>query len=404
MLLFNRTRLPVLAVLVLAVGIGMWLPRDASADRLGPPWLARVVVDRATVHSRPDRASALVGPLAHDALVVVIGEQGDWTQLTTGWVQSASIEEWTTPWVGEVMDGPAPVYAKPNPGSGARRSGQTGDLLRVMGVASGVDGDSGLWWSTTEGFVALSHVRPTTGKWAASWSVPAAADALRGWWGAATGGKVRAGPTTDAPEVGTFGGGEIVRVIEELPGAEVGGSSTWYRIDGGRYAGAYVHSSVLGKVAQPTPVVVPPPVEVGSSPWIVVDRASHTLTLLQSGAARLTTYVSLGKAGRDTPVGDYSTWGKHRAERMTSRANSTATGSYDLPNVPFVEYYKDSGYAIHGTYWHDVFGSDESQGCVNLTWSDAAYLFEQTRPPVLDGKLDRWWAASADQATPVVIL
>ena len=65
---------------------------------------------------------------------------------------------------------------------------------------------------------------------------------------------------------------------------------------------------------------------------------------------------------------------------MSSQHNPDALNSYFLPNVPFVQYYLSDGSAIHGTYWHDSFGSSESQGCVNLTTTDAAYLFKLTSP------------------------
>jgi len=37
--------------------------------------------------------------------------------------------------------------------------------------------------------------------------------------------------------------------------------------------------------------------------------------------------------------------------------------------------YFDGGISLHGTYWHDLFGYRQSHGCVNLTISDAHYLY-----------------------------
>ncbi len=34
------------------------------------------------------------------------------------------------------------------------------------------------------------------------------------------------------------------------------------------------------------------------------------------------------------------------------------------------------GYGIHGTYWHDNFGTPMSHGCVNLRNDDAKWFFE----------------------------
>jgi lipoprotein-anchoring transpeptidase ErfK/SrfK len=97
----------------------------------------------------------------------------------------------------------------------------------------------------------------------------------------------------------------------------------------------------------------------------------------------------------------YSTWGKYRADPMTSTSLADPGGYYYLPNVPDTQYYKDGGYAIHGTYWHDLFGTDQSHGCINVTWTDGAYLFDQTRPEVPPDQLS---ASDTQQATAVLIL
>ena len=36
------------------------------------------------------------------------------------------------------------------------------------------------------------------------------------------------------------------------------------------------------------------------------------------------------------------------------------------------------GYAIHGAFWHQNFGTPVSHGCVNLTVKDARQLYEWT--------------------------
>ena len=33
------------------------------------------------------------------------------------------------------------------------------------------------------------------------------------------------------------------------------------------------------------------------------------------------------------------------------------------------------GYGLHGTYWHNNFGTPMSHGCVNLSQGDAAWLY-----------------------------
>jgi lipoprotein-anchoring transpeptidase ErfK/SrfK len=58
-------------------------------------------------------------------------------------------------------------------------------------------------------------------------------------------------------------------------------------------------------------------------------------------------------------------------------------GSFELRDVPYVEYFS-SGYALHAAYWHDVFGTARSHGCINLSPIDAHRLFLWTDPQVPD--------------------
>jgi hypothetical protein len=57
---------------------------------------------------------------------------------------------------------------------------------------------------------------------------------------------------------------------------------------------------------------------------------------------------------------------------------------FELRDVPWIQYFA-AGYALHGAYWHDVFGTPRSHGCVNLAPIDARYVFAWTDPPVPPG-------------------
>ena len=41
-------------------------------------------------------------------------------------------------------------------------------------------------------------------------------------------------------------------------------------------------------------------------------------------------------------------------------------GTHQLRDVPYIQYFA-AGQALHGAYWHDVFGKPRSHGCVNLS-------------------------------------
>jgi lipoprotein-anchoring transpeptidase ErfK/SrfK len=352
-----------------------------------------------------------VGPLPKSAVVVVVNESTGpdgtaWSQVPDGWLLSSDIAEDDTPWVAEVAVASVSILARPSAREPVRRTAKQGDLLRVTGISPGIEGDPSVWWSTTEGYVGLHALRTATSDWAAGWTMPQASQAAAGWWGGIRSqANVRAAPTTKAPVVGSLVPGDRVKVLEEVSGDAVGTNATWYRIDGGRYAGAVVHSSLVTKMPEPKQVLVSRPADAPDGlGTIAVSRSSSTLTYLDPSSAPLfTTYVSLGRAGVDTPEGEYSTMGKYRFDNMTSASVSNADHAYHLPNVPFVQYYLDGGYAIHSTYWHDHFGLVESQGCINLTWADGAYLFGLTQPTVADGDIARW-AIGTLPATPLLIV
>jgi lipoprotein-anchoring transpeptidase ErfK/SrfK len=59
-------------------------------------------------------------------------------------------------------------------------------------------------------------------------------------------------------------------------------------------------------------------------------------------------------------------------------------GTFQLRDVPYIQYF-ESGYALHAAYWHDVFGTPRSHGCVNLAPVDAHRVFLWTDPPVPEG-------------------
>jgi lipoprotein-anchoring transpeptidase ErfK/SrfK len=59
-------------------------------------------------------------------------------------------------------------------------------------------------------------------------------------------------------------------------------------------------------------------------------------------------------------------------------------GTYALRDVPYIQYF-ESGFALHGAYWHDVFGKKRSHGCVNLSPIDAHRVFKWTEPAVPEG-------------------
>lgn len=84
--------------------------------------------------------------------------------------------------------------------------------------------------------------------------------------------------------------------------------------------------------------------------------------------------VSTGKPGFDTPVGSFAIYRKLPVQTMKGRLKGE---TWNVPDVPYVMYFY-GGDALHGTYWHNSFGTGArlSHGCVNLSVHDARVLYE----------------------------
>ena len=97
-------------------------------------------------------------------------------------------------------------------------------------------------------------------------------------------------------------------------------------------------------------------------------------------ATRASTGAMFSSGGYTTPTGSFMTFHK-RPTRHMANGDITASG-FDLPGVPWVMYFSDSGLSLHGTYWHNDFGHPKSHGCVNLSMEAAKWLYRWTSPVV----------------------
>jgi hypothetical protein len=144
--------------------------------------------------------------------------------------------------------------------------------------------------------------------------------------------------------------------------------------------------------------VVPPRSDVAdrSGKWIDVSITSQTLVAYEADKPVFVTLVSTGEGGSGDPETTRATvQGRFRihTKHVTATMDSDELGDvYDLRDVPYVQYFTQ-GYALHAAYWHDGFGTPRSHGCVNLSPSDARFLFHWTDPPVPRG----WHTALAGE-------
>ncbi len=84
-------------------------------------------------------------------------------------------------------------------------------------------------------------------------------------------------------------------------------------------------------------------------------------------------------AGNSTPMGKYTIWRKLVSVHMEG---GTAQVGWDTGGVGWTNLYTSTGIAIHSTYWHNNFGEQESNGCINVAPEDAKWIFRWTNPAV----------------------
>lgn len=123
--------------------------------------------------------------------------------------------------------------------------------------------------------------------------------------------------------------------------------------------------------------------------WIDVNLTKQTLMLYEGTEPVYATLMSSGEAGLEDPAtttatkrGVFRVHTKHVTATMSSREIGE---EFELNEVPYVMYFDKEGYALHGAYWHDSFGTPKSHGCINLSPEDARRVFHWAEPRVPTG-------------------
>jgi lipoprotein-anchoring transpeptidase ErfK/SrfK len=135
----------------------------------------------------------------------------------------------------------------------------------------------------------------------------------------------------------------------------------------------------------PAPPAPPPVSDPGTRPpasaptgyakWIEVDLSQQYMRAWQYDVLMLGTYVSTGTWNYPTPTGYFYIFLKLRYDDMTSGLAAPPGEYYYVHDVPHVMYFADGGYAIHGAYWHNNFGSPYSHGCVSTPLWAAEWFY-----------------------------
>lgn len=122
---------------------------------------------------------------------------------------------------------------------------------------------------------------------------------------------------------------------------------------------------------------------------IEVSLARQELMAYESGRLILRTRISSGIPDRRpkengiptiTPDGNFHVTKKTPMRHMGDGHITPDLEANELPGVPWVSFFHETGVAFHGTYWHTDFGIPRSHGCVNMRPEEAKWLYRWATP------------------------
>jgi hypothetical protein len=180
-----------------------------------------------------------------------------------------------------------------------------------------------------------------------------------------------------------FGSVHWITGIDEGPDSE-----PWYRIHdelvGYPYHVPAIHLRPL-PFEEWSPISPEVPLE---DKRIEVSLTNQTLTTYERDALIFETKISSGintprqkgTLSTKTTSGTFRIMSKYPSKHMGNGSLFASPDDYELPGVPWTSFFHEAGYAFHGTYWHDNFGTPMSRGCVNMRIEEAKWLFRWARP------------------------
>ncbi len=115
--------------------------------------------------------------------------------------------------------------------------------------------------------------------------------------------------------------------------------------------------------------------EINTEKWVSVDLYEQVAIAYEGETPVYATLISSGLADWPTNEGLFHIYVRYPRAIMSGGFDQP--DFYYLEEVPWTMYF-DEDIALHGAYWHDGFGYRRSHGCVNMSITDAHWLYEFT--------------------------
>lgn len=259
-----------------------------------------------------------------------------------------------------VSDGPIDIYADYNSGAGAvDRKSSVADGFVYLSAYDRIETDHGIVYRTQTGYVSggVSRVEIPYLKGLSFYRTP---ERAFGW--ITSGGSC----TQRSPGgIEDYTGRCYTRYsVFQVHNSQQVDDWIWYEIAPGEWIEQRLVSIVEPDRSRPA--------GVEGDRWITVNLYEQTLTVFDGGELVYATLTSTGRYEAWTQPGSFQVWAKLERDNMTGGLEE---GFYYLEDVPWVLYF-DNARALHGTYWHNKFGTPTSRGCVNLSPADAEWVYE----------------------------
>lgn len=139
----------------------------------------------------------------------------------------------------------------------------------------------------------------------------------------------------------------------------------WYQIGDGQW----VHQYHVSKVTPLKEI----PTDIDTDLWVGIDVYEQNLIVYRGKTPIFATLVATGLPRWPTYEGTFNIYYRNPREYMSWGV--VGDDFYSLEEVPWTMFF-DEGRALHGAYWHDGFGYRRSHGCVNMSVTDAKWLYD----------------------------
>jgi len=292
--------------------------------------------------------------------------------------------------LGRVASSSLSVYAQPSEYSTIRFQRSFNHLLHIYESVISPDGPgyNPVWYRVWGGYVHSGYVQPVRNKLnPLKREFPSSGSLMEITVPFSTSYRIRSGDKWEPFYTLFYGSTHRVHSIKEGPFGKL-----YYEIRDALLTTSYY---VLSENLRPVTDDELTPINLEVAPQnksIEISIAHQSLRALEYGNIIKDFYVSTGRVSNnfnpdiiptDTPRGDHIIRTKKPSVHMGDGSlRSDASDTYEtLPGVPWVSYFEpQTGVAIHGTYWHNNYGTVMSHGCINMLPEDAKWIYRWSTP------------------------